>query len=99
MLSSQVDSALERNETLMHVIISSCLKLSDVSMFYLKMNRLGRKALMEDLVHKNWRRILVEQKEDLSVVFFMISANLSAYLPALLPEIPSPEKKKQKLSH
>jgi hypothetical protein len=75
------------------------LKFRKIDRFWLKMNRIGRKELLENLGDsKRWKATLVEQKDDLSVVFYLLSSNVSVFLSSLLPAKPSPQKK-QKLFH
>lgn len=74
-------------------------QLNESALFWLKMNGIGRRRLLDNFLCQNgWRKALVEQKDDLAVTFYLLSTNLSAFLPALLPAASSPQKK-QKLNH
>jgi len=60
-------------------------KLSETTQFWLKMNRVGRKALVgrpED--HQAWGKALIENKSDLDVSYYLFRNNPDAFLPCLL---------------
>jgi len=60
-------------------------KLSETTQFWLKMNRVGRKALVsrpED--HQAWGKALIENKSDLDVSYYLFRNNPDAFLPCFL---------------
>ena len=87
-LGKILDEVLPTNYTLEHLNLNGPdgrpLLLLPSTRFWLHLNRLGRSSLQKDPNHSRWRTALVQSNSDVSTVFFLLSSNLSHYLPYLL---------------
>lgn len=89
-MRESLEIILETNTTLSEINISyglgskTMLSPGPKATFWLKANRVGRKALVANPDDPAlWTKCLVDNKADVQIIFWLLSSNLSVYLPLL----------------
>jgi hypothetical protein len=83
-LNSILESALETNMELEDLALEEDpgdnITLSTIALFWLKMNKIGRKRLLQDpMNHSRWLETLLKHKDDIRLSFFLLSSNVEAF--------------------